>query len=40
MHTMDSSLKGLYEEGIITYEDAAAQARNMTEFEQMVGDNK
>ena len=37
MHTMDSSLRSLYEAGLITYEDAIAQVRNVAEFEQMLG---
>ncbi len=37
MHSMDSSLRDLYEEGIISYEDALTQVRNIVEFEQMLG---
>ena len=36
MHTMDMSLKLLYEEGIVTYEDAFAQVKNIEEFEQLL----
>lgn len=38
MHTMDSSLKNLYEEGIITYEDALAKVKNLEEFQQLLED--
>lgn len=36
MHTMDSCLKLLYEEGIITYEDAIAKVKNQEEFQQLL----
>ena len=36
MHTMDTSLKLLFEEGIITYEDAMTQVKNVEEFEQLL----
>ena len=36
MHTMDTSLKLLFEEGIITYEDAMTQVKNIEEFEQLL----
>lgn len=36
MHTMDTSLKLLFEEGIITYEDAISQVKNIEEFEQLL----
>ena len=36
MHTMDMSLKLLFEEGIVTYEDAYAQVKNVEEFEQLL----
>ena len=36
MHTMDASLKALYQEGIISYEDAIKQAKNVEEFEQLL----
>ena len=36
MHTMDMSLKTLYQEGIISYEDAIAQVKNVQEFEQLI----
>ena len=36
MHTMDMSLKVLYEQGIITYEDAIMQVKNLQEFEQLL----
>jgi len=36
MHTKDMSLKNLYEEGIITYEDAVAQVKNIQEFKQLL----
>lgn len=36
MHTMDMSLKTLYQEGIITYEDALSQVKNLQEFEQLI----
>jgi len=38
MHTMDTSLKLLYEEGIITYEDAITQVKNLEEFQQLLND--
>ncbi|HBR14666.1 MAG TPA: type IV pili twitching motility protein PilT [Candidatus Omnitrophica bacterium] len=38
MHTMDMSLKILYQEGLITYEEAFAQVRNVEEFQQLLGD--
>ncbi|MBN1869908.1 MAG: type IV pilus twitching motility protein PilT [Candidatus Omnitrophica bacterium] len=38
MHTMDMSLKLLYEEGIITYEDALSQVKNVEEFEQLLNE--
>ncbi|MCK5180150.1 MAG: Flp pilus assembly complex ATPase component TadA, partial [Candidatus Omnitrophica bacterium] len=38
MHTMDMSLKLLYEEGIVTYEDAFAQVKNVEEFEQLLSE--
>ncbi|HQP09812.1 MAG TPA: type IV pilus twitching motility protein PilT [Candidatus Omnitrophota bacterium] len=38
MHTMDMSLKLLYEEGLVTYEDAYAQVKNVEEFQQLLGD--
>jgi twitching motility protein PilT len=37
MHTMDMSLKLLYEEGIISYEDAFAHVKNPVEFKQLLG---
>ncbi|MBP9853499.1 MAG: type IV pilus twitching motility protein PilT [Candidatus Omnitrophica bacterium] len=36
MHTMDMSLKRLYEQGIITYEDAIMQVKNIEEFDQLL----
>ena len=36
MHTMDASLRILYEEGIISYEDALSQVKNVEEFQQML----
>lgn len=36
MHTMDMSLKLLYEQGLITYEDAITQVKNLEEFEQLL----
>ncbi|MGE0269059.1 MAG: type IV pilus twitching motility protein PilT [Candidatus Omnitrophota bacterium] len=36
MHTMDMSLKTLYEQGVITYEDAIMQVKNLEEFEQLL----
>jgi len=36
MHTMDSSLRLLYEEGVITYEDALMKAKNIEEFQQLI----
>lgn len=36
MHTKDTSLKNLFEEGIITYEDAVAQVKNIEEFKQLL----
>lgn len=38
MHTMDTSLKILYEEGIISYEDALSQVRNLQEFKQLLNE--
>lgn len=38
MHTMDMSLKLLFEEGIISYEDAIAQVKNKEEFEQLLNE--
>ncbi len=40
MHTMDMSLKLLYEEGIVSYEDAFAQVKNIEEFEQLLGERQ
>ncbi|MCA9405913.1 MAG: type IV pilus twitching motility protein PilT [Candidatus Omnitrophica bacterium] len=36
MHTKDMSLKVLYEEGLVTYEDAFAQVTNAEEFKQLL----
>lgn len=36
MHTMDMALKVLYEEGIITFQDAMAQVKNAEEFQQLL----
>jgi len=36
MHTMDMALKLLYEEGIISYEDALSQVKNLEEFQQLL----
>ena len=36
MHTMDMSLKLLYEAGIVSYEDAYAQVKNTEEFQQLM----
>ena len=36
MHTKDMSLKKLFEEGIITYEDAISQVKNIEEFKQLL----
>ena len=36
MHTMDVSLKSLYEEGIVTYEEALTKVKNIEEFEQLL----
>ncbi|MBF0521537.1 MAG: PilT/PilU family type 4a pilus ATPase [Candidatus Omnitrophica bacterium] len=36
MHTMDMSLKNLYQKKIITYEEAIAQAKNIQEFKQLL----
>ncbi len=38
MHTMDMSLKLLYEEGIVSYEDVFAQVKNIEEFEQLLSE--
>ena len=38
MHTMDTSLKLLYEEGIVSYEDAIAQVKNTEEFQQLLNE--
>jgi twitching motility protein PilT len=38
MHTMDSCLKDLYEEGIITLEDALMKVKNPQEFKQLLAD--
>jgi len=40
MHTMDMSLKLLFEEGLITYEDAYAQVKNVEEFEQLLDEKR
>jgi len=40
MHTMDMSLRILYEEGIITYEDALSQVKNLEEFKQLLSRNR
>lgn len=39
MHTMDASLKNLFEQGIISYEDAIMQVKNIEAFRQLL-DNK
>ena len=36
MHTMDASLKLLYQEGIITYEEALTQVKNLEEFRRLL----
>lgn len=36
MHTMDASLKLLYQEGIVSYDDALTQVKNIEEFQQML----
>jgi len=36
MHTMDTSLKLLFEEGLISYEDALSQVKNVEEFQQLL----
>ena len=36
MHTMDMSLKLLYKEGIISYQDALTQVKNTEEFQQLL----
>lgn len=36
MYTMDSSLRNLFEQGIITYEDAVTQVKNIEEFKQLL----
>ena len=36
MHTMDTSLKLLFEEGLISYEDALTQVKNVEEFQQLL----
>lgn len=38
MHTMDTSLKLLYEEGLVSYEDVLAQVKNIEEFKQLLGE--
>jgi len=38
MHTMDSCLKDLYEQGIITYEDALEKVKNIEEFKHLLGE--
>jgi len=38
MHTMDASLKMLFQEGIITYEVAMAKVKSPEEFEKLLGD--
>ncbi len=40
MHTMDTALKVLYKEGLITYEDALSQVRNMEEFQQLLREDE
>jgi twitching motility protein PilT len=37
MHTKDMSLKDLFEDGVITYEDAVTQVKNVEEFKQLLG---
>ena len=36
MHTKDMSLKDLFEDGVITYEDAVTQVKNIEEFKQLL----
>ncbi|MCA9400875.1 MAG: type IV pilus twitching motility protein PilT [Candidatus Omnitrophica bacterium] len=36
MHTMDMSLKNLYQQGLVTYEDAFAQVKNVEEFKRLI----
>ena len=36
MHTMDSSLKTLYEQGVITYEEAHVHVKNIEEFKRLL----
>ncbi len=36
MHTMDAALRLLYKEGIITYEDALAEVKEVEEFKQLI----
>ncbi len=36
MHTMDSCLRDLFEQGLITFEDALAQVKNVQEFQHLV----
>ena len=38
MHTMDTSLKLLYQEGIISYETACRHVKNTEEFQQLLDD--
>ena len=40
MHTMDSSLRALYEQGTITYEDALSQVKNVEEFQQLLNETE
>ncbi len=40
MHTMDKSLRDLYVQGIITYETAIAEVKNVEEFKQMLHKHK
>lgn len=40
MHTMDACLKTLYEEGIITLEDALTKVKNPEEFKQLLDESE
>ena len=36
MHTMDACLRTLFEQGIITFEDAMTQVKNVEEFKHLL----
>ncbi|MFA5088387.1 MAG: type IV pilus twitching motility protein PilT [Candidatus Omnitrophota bacterium] len=40
MHTMDKSLRDLYKQGIISYDSAISQVKNLEEFKQLLNRSK